>query len=168
MDLVAIGKISKPIGISGEAKILPLTDDLQRFSGLTSVFIGSDESTTKPYDLCSVRIVQSQVAVKLQGIETAQDVENIRNAYVFIPKKEVVALQDGRFFMDDVIGCEVVTDEETNVGKVIDLFSLPGNDVWIVRNGTKEIFIPAVKAIIRKVDVKKKCITIHAFEGLLD
>jgi len=70
--------------------------------------------------------------------------------------------------MDDIIGCEVVTEEQMKVGIVADLLSLPANDIWVVRNGKKEFLIPAVKAIIRKVDVKAKRITIHALEGLLE
>jgi len=70
--------------------------------------------------------------------------------------------------MDDIIGCEVVTEEQMKVGIVADLLSLPANDIWVVQNGKKEFLIPAVKAIIRNVDVKMKRITIHALEGLLE
>ncbi len=92
----------------------------------------------------------------------------LRNRYLFVPKEESIKLRPGSYFMDDVIGCEVVTEEQMKIGIVTDLLTLPANDVWVVRNGAKEILIPAVKAIIRKVDVKKKRITIHALEGLLE
>ena len=70
--------------------------------------------------------------------------------------------------MDEVMGCEVVTEEQVDVGIITDLLSLPANDVWVVRNGAKEFLIPAVKAIIRKVDIKMKRVTIYALEGLLE
>jgi 16S rRNA processing protein RimM len=168
MDLIAIGRISKPIGPRGEMKVLPLTDDKQRFAGLQSVWVGHDATRVEQRDICVVRIDAKQVVVSLNGIETPHEAQEFRNKYLFVPKEHTIKLRTGSYFMDEVIGCEVVTEEQINVGIVDDLLSLPANDVWVVRNGTKEFLIPAVKAIIRKVDVKMKRITIHAIEGLLE
>jgi len=104
----------------------------------------------------------------LDGINTVQEAEKVRDRYLFIPKEQVVTLPPGSYFVDDVIGCEVVTEDDVHIGKVFDLISLPANDVWVVQNGKKEILIPAVKEIIRNVDVEKRRITIHALEGLID
>jgi 16S rRNA processing protein RimM len=168
MDLIAIGRISKPIGTQGEVKILPLTDDKQRFAGLQSVWVGHDATRVEQRDIRAVRIDAKQVVVSLNGIETPHEAKEFRNKYLFVPKEQTIKLRTGSYFMDEVIGCEVVTEEQMNVGIVADLLSLPANDVWVIRNGTKEFLIPAVKAIIRKVDVKMKRITIHALEGLLE
>ena len=83
-------------------------------------------------------------------------------------KKDAVKLQNGSYFVDDVIGCEVVTEEQMIVGVITDLLSLPMNDLWVVKKDAKEILIPAVKAIIRQVDIENKRITINALDGLLD
>jgi 16S rRNA processing protein RimM len=168
MDLIAIGRISKPIGTQGELKVLPLTDDKQRFVGLQSVWVGHDATKVEPRDILAVRIDAKQVVVSLNGIETPHEAQEFRNKYLFVPKEQTLKLGSGSYFMDEVIGCEVVTEEQVKVGIVTDLLSLPANDVWVVQNGTKEILIPAVKAIIRKVDVKMKRVTIHALEGLLE
>jgi 16S rRNA processing protein RimM len=168
MDLIAIGRISRPIGTQGELKVLPLTYDKQRFVGLQSVWIGHDTTRVERRDIVAVRIDAKQIVVKLNSIETPHEAKEFRNKYLFVPKEQTVKLGSGSYFMDEVIGCEVVTEEQVKVGIVTDLLSLPANDVWVVQNGTKEILIPAVKAIIRKVDVKMKRITIHALEGLLE
>ncbi len=168
MDLIAIGRISKSIGSQGEVKVLPLTNDKQRFAGLQSVWVGHDAARVEQWDILAVRIDTKQVVVSLNGIETPHEAKEVRNKYLFVPKEQTIKLRTGSYFMDDVIGCEVVTEEQMNVGRVADLLSLPANDIWVVRNGTKEFLIPAVKAIIRKVDVKMKRITIHALEGLLE
>ncbi len=83
-------------------------------------------------------------------------------------KEDAVKLRDGSYFIDDIIGCEVVTEEQTIVGKITDLLSLPMNDLWVVKKDAKEILIPAVKTIIRQVDIENKRITIHALDGLVD
>jgi 16S rRNA processing protein RimM len=168
MDLIAIGRISKPIGTQGELKVFPLTANKQRFAGLQSVWVGHDATRVEQRDILAVRIDAKQVVVSLNGIETPHQAKESRDKYLFVPKEQKIELRKGSYFMDEVIGCEVVTEKQVNVGIVTDLLPLPANDVWVVRNGTKEFLIPAVKAIIRKVDLKMKRITIHAFEGLLD
>jgi 16S rRNA processing protein RimM len=168
MDLIAIGRISKPIGTQGEIKVLPLTDDRQRFAGLQSVWMGYDATKVEECDILAVKVDTKQIVVNLKGIKTPDEAEKLRNKYLFVPKEQTIKLHTGSYFMDDVIGCEVVTEEKMNVGVVADLLSLPANDLWVVRNGAKEFLIPAVKAIIRDVDVKMKRITIHALEGLLE
>jgi 16S rRNA processing protein RimM len=168
MELIAIGRISRPIGIRGEVKILPLTIDNHRFSGLETVWVGADSSNAEQRQILNVRIEAKHLVLSLQGTETTQEAEKLRNKYLFIPKEKIVKLPRGSYFIDDVIGCEVVTEEQVVLGTIADMLSLPANDVWVVRNGSKEILIPAVKAVVRNVDVLKKRVTIHALEGLLD
>jgi 16S rRNA processing protein RimM len=168
MDLIAIGRISKPIGTRGEVRILPFTDDKQRFSDLQFVWMGENEEVVEQREIRTVRIDAKHVVLSIRGVETVEKAEEFRDQYLFVPKENMVQLRKGSYFVDDVIGCEVVTEEQNVVGKITDLLSLPANDVWVVRKGAKEILIPAVKAIIRHVDVEQKRITIHALEGLLD
>jgi 16S rRNA processing protein RimM len=168
MNLIAIGKCAKPIGTRGEIKIVPLTDDTKRFQNLQSVWVGHDETRAKSYSVTSVRVEAQQVVLRLQGITSSEQAGELRNTYIFLPQEKTVMLRAGSYFMDDVLECEVVTEEQVLVGRVTDILSLPANDVWVVRKDTKEILIPAVKEIIRKVDVKMKRITIHALEGLLE
>ena len=168
MDLIAVGRISKPIGTRGEVKILPLTQDKQRFVNLQDVWIGFDAANVELKKILNVRINTKQVVFSFDGIETVEEAEKIKNTFLFVAKDDAVKLRNGSYFIDDIIGCEVVTEEQTAIGKITDLFSLPMNDLWVVKKGAKEILIPAVKAIIRHVDIKNKRITIHDIDGLLD
>jgi 16S rRNA processing protein RimM len=168
MNLIAIGRCSKPIGTRGEIKIVPLTDDAKRFQNLQSVWVGLDETRAKSYSVTAVRVEAQRVVLSLQGVASSEQAQELRNTYVILPQEETVMLRRGSYFMDDVLECEVVTEEQVLVGKVTDILSFPANDVWVVRKDTKEILIPAVKEIIRKVDVRMKRITIHALEGLLE
>jgi 16S rRNA processing protein RimM len=168
MDLIAIGRISKPIGTRGEVKISPLTYDKQRFMNLSAVWLGHDVVNVELKKILKVRIDAKQVVLDFDGIETIEEAEKLKDLYLFIPKEDAVKLHNGSYFVDDVIGCEVVTEKQVNVGVVTDLLSLQMNDLWVVKKGAKEILIPAVKAIIRQVDVENKRITINALDGLLD
>jgi 16S rRNA processing protein RimM len=168
MDLIAIGRISKPIGARGEAKISPLTYSEERFAALSDVWIGHEPEHVTLKRILKARIDARRIVVTFEGIETVEDAERLRDAYLFVAQKDSVHPQNGTYFIDDVIGCEVVTEEQTYVGRISNLFSLPMNDVWIIQKGSQEIFIPAVKDIIRQVDVENKRITIHALDGLLE
>ncbi|MBI3578540.1 MAG: 16S rRNA processing protein RimM, partial [Ignavibacteriales bacterium] len=72
------------------------------------------------------------------------------------------------FFIDDIIGMTVVSEEGEPIGTVKDILQTPANDVWVVQNGTKEVLLPAVKEVIKTVDLKRKEVVIHVMEGLLD
>jgi 16S rRNA processing protein RimM len=168
MDLIAIGRISRPIGTRGEVNILPLTQDKQRFKNLPDVWIGFDAANAELKKILNVRINTKQVVFCFDGIETVEEAEKIKDSFLFVAKEDAVKLRDGSYFIDDIIGCEVVTEEQTTVGKITDLLSLPMNDLWVVKKDAKEILIPAVKAIIRQVDIENKRITIRALDGLVD
>jgi 16S rRNA processing protein RimM len=168
MELIAVGRITKPVGTKGELKVLPFSDAHDRFADLKSVWVGFDESGTKRSDIVKVRIDAKKVVIGLRDIETADAAAELRGQYVFVPKENAVRPRKGSYFVDDIIGCEVFTEEQKAVGVVKDVFSLPANDVWSVWNGEKEMLIPAVQAIVRAVDTGKKRIVIHAVEGLLE
>jgi 16S rRNA processing protein RimM len=168
MDLVAAGRIIKPVGIRGEVKILPFAENAERFASLKSVWIGLDEKTAEQIDILAVRIDPKFVIVSFDNIKTADEADRLRNSFLFIPKEEEVKPSSGSYFVDDIIGCEIFDENKVKVGIVKDVLSLPANDLWVVKDNEKEILIPAVKAVVRQIDVKNKCIIINSIEGLLE
>ena len=168
MDRIAIGKITKPVGVRGELKIMPFSGDPERFSSVRDVWIGRDDAAVEKAEITAVRSNAEFVIATLKGVGSPETAERYRSMYVFVEKSETAAPKPGRFFVDDIIGCEVSTDDGGIVGTVTDLLTLPANDLWVVRNGKKKFLIPAVKAIIRDVDISRKRITICPPEGLLE
>ena len=168
MELIAVGRITKPIGTMGEVKVLPFSNVHDRFADLKSVWVGFDEPGAKCREIARIRIELKRIVVGFRNIETANAAEELRDQFLFVPKEHAVLPRTGSYFIDDIIGCEVFTEEEKAVGVVKDVLSLPANDIWSVWNGEKEMLIPAVQAIVRVVDTKNKRIVIHAVEGLLE
>ena len=132
------------------------------------VWLGYDAVNAELKKILNVRIYNKQVVLKFYGTETVEEAEKLKDLYLFVPKEDAIKLQNGSYFVDDVIGCEVVTEEQVHIGMITDLLSLPMNDVWVVKKDEKEILIPAVKAIIRLVDVEHKRVTVHSLDGLFD
>ncbi len=167
-DFVALGKISGAVGLKGEIRISPWTDSLDRFSVLKNVWIGRDSEDSREFTVEDVRMSGHNAVVKFGGVETRSAAEKLSNLLVMIPGGEIVPPPEGSFFIDDVLGMDVVTEEGKRVGVVREILRLPSNDLWQVDSGSRLISIPAVKEFIRKVDLKTKTIVIHEVEGLLD
>ncbi len=168
MELVAIGKVLKPFGIHGLFKVLPLTDFPERFQKLQSVWIGQSEKDAAEQKVVEVHLQSNGIFLKIENINSIEEVEAVRNYFVFIPKTERIALSNGRYYIDTIIGCSVYNEEQSYIGVVKDVISIPAHDIWIVQYGAKEILIPAVKVFIKSVDTENKKIIINVVEGLLD
>jgi len=165
-ELVAIGRIVRPVGVRGEVKIVPLTDDPGRFDALARVFVGSVPEQSEERLVTEIRVQRDSVVVRLAGLETRETAEQYRDAFLFVEQTKSVRPRRGSFFVDDVIGCTVVLPSGQKVGTVQDIMTLPANDVWVVRDGEREHLIPAVKALILSVDVKARRIEVADLDGL--
>ena len=108
------------------------------------------------------------VLLKLEGIDDITEAEKYKNFYIKINRKDAVELDEDSYFIIDIIGCEVFTEENQKLGKVVDVFPTGSNDVYTVKNEEgKEILLPAIADVIKDVDVKNKKIVIHLMEGLI-
>jgi len=168
MELVAIGKISRPIGVHGEVKVIPLTSHADRFIGLKSVWIGASPETVVQHNVVATRFLFRDVALQLADIGSVNLARKLQNKYIFVTREQAIQPPDGSYFIDDIIGCKVLTESGKYIGQINDIYSLPASDVWVVKHQNKEILIPAVKAIVKNVDIKERCVTIIALEGLVD
>jgi len=166
--MIAVGRISKSVGIEGELKVVPLTDDPRRFSRLTTVWVGRDEVSSERCTISSVRVSEGNIFLKLNEVATRTDAESRRNSFVFIPEKDTPGPSKGSYYVHEIVGMEVSTDRGKALGKVREVLELPGHDVWVVLCGKREILIPAIKEFIVSVDVERRAIVVHPIEGLLE
>jgi 16S rRNA processing protein RimM len=167
-DFVAVGKITGAVGLKGEMKILRWSESPERFTHVKSLWIGLGADDAREFVVEDVRFGGRDTVLKLHGIESRTAAEELRDLLMLVPASEVVEPPAGSFFVDDVLGMNVVTEEGKRVGIVRDILRLPSNDLWQVDSGSRLISIPAVKEFIRKVDLQAKTIVIHEVEGLLD
>jgi 16S rRNA processing protein RimM len=168
MELVAIGKILRPIGTQGDVKILPFAESPERFLSLNSVWIGKDQQTALSFKLEQCLLEMDTVRMHISSISTREDARTLCDQFVFVAESEKALLQVGRYYIDDILGCEVELENKGTIGTVRDVLNLPANDVWLVWNGEKEIMIPAVKAIVKSIKIEQKRITLFALDGLTE
>jgi len=166
-EYLEIGQIVNTNGLKGNLKVKPLTDDITRFEDLESVYIQKGKELIE-FNIQDVKYIKNMVILKLEGIDNIDEAEKYKNFYIKINRENAVELEDDSYFIVDIIGCEVYTDSNQLLGKVIDVFSTGSNDVYTVKNSEgKEILLPAIEDVIKDVDIQNKKITVELMEGLI-
>lgn len=162
-----IGQIVNTNGLKGFLKVKPLTDDITRFEKLKTIYIQKAKELIE-FKIQEVKYNKQSVLLKLEGIDDITEAEKYKNFYIKISKKNAVELEKNSYFIVDIIGCQVYTDENEYLGNVVDVFQTGSNDVYTLKNSEgKEILIPAIKEVIKNVDIKNKKIVIHLMDGLI-
>ena len=162
-----IGQIVNTFGIKGMVKIKPFTDDIKKFSNLKTIYIKTKSGLTE-FKIEQVRYVKNMVMLKLAGIDTVEEAEKYRNLYIKILRDQEEELEEGSYYVVDILGCKVNTDANQELGKIVDVFQTGSNDVYVVKDELgKQILLPAIKQVIKNVDIKNKIITVHLLEGLV-
>ena len=166
-DFIIIGKVVSTQGNKGEVKIIPLTDSIDRFDKLTDVFI-REGNIKKLLKINNLRIKKNALILKFEDIDNIEKAQMIVESFLEVKRSNAVKLPKDTYFIFDIIGLEVYTNENELLGKVDNIFSTGSNDVYVIKNKKKkEILIPAIREIIKNIDVKKKRITINMVDGLI-
>ncbi len=162
-----IGQIVNTSGLKGVIKVKPFTDDIQKFKSFKTIYI-SMKKELKGFKIEQVRFSKNMVFLKLEGIDTIEEAENYRNFYLKVKRDKDEKLEEGSYYIVDIIGCKVYTDEKKLLGKIDDVFSTGSNDVYVVKDELgRQILLPAIKEVIKSIDVESKTIIVHLLEGLL-
>jgi len=163
-----VGVIVKTHGIKGEVKVYPTTDSPLRFEDLTHVKLKLGK-TVRELEIEQVRFFKNLVILKFKGIDNINDVEQYKGADLYIPREEGQELEEGEYYIADIIDIRVVTDTGEELGTVKDVLETGANDVYIVkRKGQKDLLIPATEECILDVDIEQNVMTVHLLDGLLD
>ncbi|MDE5562042.1 MAG: ribosome maturation factor RimM [Clostridiales bacterium] len=156
--MITVGQITKPQGVRGEVKVRPMTNDPSRFYVLKAVYIDN-----AMYKLSAVRVSGGDVYLKLAGIDDRNAAETLRNKYVQIDRAAAVALDEGEFFIDDVVGATLVAknaDGSQSIGIVKSVQSFGAADVFTVTTERGEMTFAFIKALAAEYDDSKRVLTV--------
>lgn len=163
-----IGVITQTHGIKGEVKVFPTTDDVKRFKRLEKVTIDSGKKRFEA-EIESVKFFKQFVILKFKGFDTIEDIQLYKQAKLLVDREHAVRLRKDEYFVADLIGTKVVSDEGTELGVMTDVIETGANDVYVVKNSEgEEILFPAIKDCVKEVDLENGVITLHVMDGLLD
>lgn len=164
---VTIGRILKQTGLKGELKILPLTFYPDRFYQLSRVHIRLEEGM-REFDIENFRSSGGSSVLKLNGINSREDAEMLPGRELMIPEGESPELPEDTYYYYQLIGLNVYTDDGKYLGDVTDIIETGGNDVYVVQGNGQEYLLPAIRDVVKDVNIESKRIIITPFEGLLE
>ena len=155
-NFLEIGQIVNSYGLKGQMKIVPFTDDITRYSDLKTIYIEMNKQL-KEFKIEQVKYHKNNVLIKLEGIDDINDTEQFKNCYVKVDRKNAVELPEDSYFIVDLLGLEVFTEDNNLLGKIVDVFPTGSNDVYVVKDELgKQILLPAIGEVIKNVDIPNK------------
>ena len=162
-----IGQIVNTFGIKGFVKVNPFVDDISRFDELTKVYI-KKQKILNELEIEEVKYHKNMVLIKFKGIDKVEDAETLRNSYLEVDRENAIDLEEGTYFIADLIGLQVINDEEKILGKLEDIFNTGSNDIYVVKDELgKQILLPAISEVIKEINLEERKIVVHLLEGLI-
>lgn len=166
-DYLQVGVITSTHGIRGEVKVFPTTDDPTRFEYLKHVMLDTGRQLL-PLEIKGVKYFKQFVILKFKGIDNINDIEKYCKCPLLVSREDAVELEDDEYFMTDMIGMAVFTDDGKEFGEITDIMETGANDVYVIKTPAHgEVLIPAIKECILDVDIEEQKMTIHLMDGLL-
>ena len=167
---LAVGQIVGAHGLSGELKIEAYSDFPDRFVPGVTLYLGEDLEEVK---VATVRPHKTNLLVNLEEVGDRNEAEEVRGLWLYVPEAEAAELEEGQYWIHDIIGLQVVTLDGMQLGKITDVMATGANDVYVVRpagdmNGGRDILLPAIADVVEQVDIPNGIMVVRLLEGLID
>lgn len=169
---VAAGKIIREWGLQGALKILPFSSSFNSFFASLrvpcSAWIVPSGGVRILKTIDSLRVHGTYFIISFDDLHDCDSARSFRDAVIEIAREDLPPLREDEFYQDQIIGLTVHTPDGLNLGNVVEILHTGSNDVYVVRDGRKEYLIPAIRDVIREIDLSGKRITIDPLKGLID
>jgi len=166
---IAIGRVTAAHNLRGEVRVELHTDFPERFAPGVEIFVGSElhENTVE-----TVRPHKMMLLIKLAGIRDRSEAEQLRGQWLFVKEADAITLDDDTFWVHEIIGMKVQTDEGESLGTISDVIFTGANDVYVLQGNDsegnpREVLLPAIGDVIKEVNAAEKVMTVHLLPGLL-
>ena len=165
-----VGKIVNTHGIKGEVRVISRTDFAEeRYQVGNTLYLFRENQEPFKLTIASHRTHKNFNLLTFEGYHNVNDVEAFRDGILKIPESQLTDLDEGEFYFHEIIGCVVYTDEGEEIGSIKEILTPGANDVWVVKGARgKDILIPYIEQIVKKVDIQDQKVIITPMEGLLD
>jgi 16S rRNA processing protein RimM len=163
-SFLAVARVAGAHGVRGELRCELLTDFPERLKHTHRLYSG--ESHT-PLDVERARLQGGRAAIlKISGIDSRNDAESLRGQMLYVPEAEAVPLSKGSYFWHQIVGLRVRSTDGQDLGTVTEILQTGSNDVYAVRDDHREVLIPAIKDVVKGIDLDAGVMTIEMVEGL--
>lgn len=166
-DLLEIGKVVKTWGLKGHVKVYSYAESIDTYNRVSRLYV-QKRGGPEALRIETARQQNKTLLLKFEERDRIEDVEDLIGSTLYMPKKDLPPLEEGEYYWYELIGMKVRTDLGKQLGTLREILNTGSNDVYIVRQGSRELLIPALNEVILEVDVTGKQMVIHPMEGLLD
>ena len=165
---ILIGRIVKAHGISGEVLIRVHTENPCRFNPGSKVLVGADPDSVVVLKIAASRPHQGAVIVKFGAVDTRDEAERLKGELIFISASDLGGLEEDAFWEHELIGLEVIDTSGRRLGHLGEIVSRADQDLWKIETDKGPVLLPAVKELVRSVDLQSGKITADPPEGLFE
>lgn len=167
-ELFRVGVISNTHGIRGEVKVYPTTDNVRRFDDLKEVILDTGKEQPNLH-VTSVKYFKNMVILKFKEFDNINDIIPYKGMDLLVTRENAIPLEEGEYYIADIIGSKVITDEDKILGTLTDVLQTGANDVYVVKTKDgKEVLLPSIEECILDRDIENKIVKVHIMKGLLD
>jgi 16S rRNA processing protein RimM len=163
-ELVRIGRIVASRGNRGEVKVILLTDFPERFKDLKTVYLIDNQGREAIFKIESARYHKDFVIIKFEGVESISQAEVFRGSFLAVRQSEAVKLPVGSYYIFEIVGLDVYTEEGKYLGKVQAIWRTGSNDVYVIKDREKELLFPALRETILRIDLAEKKMIVHRMD----
>lgn len=166
-DTVVVGKITTTHGLKGTVKVLPMTEKKERFYDLVQIMAELADGKQKVLTIEGISSFKEGFLMDFKEIKDVNAAQKLRGAYLQIPRSQAMELEEGEYYIFEIIGAEVFTDEGERLGILENVIETGANDVYEVKTEDgKEILIPVIPDCVLEVNTEEKKVVVHLLEGM--
>lgn len=162
---IAVGQVMGAYGRNGDLRVKPLGRYPQRFRHLRRVYVGEERT---PVTVIHRRLLGDGVVLGLEAVRSREDARALLGKYLYVPEAEAVPLPEGEYFVHQIIGLTVRTVEGETLGQIQDVLQTGSNDVYVVRQEDREVLLPAIQDVVKRVDLDAGVMEVELLPGLLE
>lgn len=168
MDLLEVGKIINTHGLRGEVKVVAWTDYPEVFEDIDYVYI-KKKNDYERLDIKGIKYQKNNIIVRFSQINDINEAETYKNKILLAERKALGELPEGVYYIADLIGLDVVTEDGEHIGTIADVINTGSNDIYDVkREGRKNLLLPVIDEVVLRIDVERGKVTVRMMEGLED
>ena len=163
-----VGVITSTHGVRGEVKVFPTTDDPARFKKLKQVILDTGKEDME-LEITAVKFFKNMVILKFKGIDDMDTANKYRQKSLYVTRENAVKLEKNEYFIADLIGLAVSSEEGEDLGFINDVLQTGANDVYVIKKtGEEDLLLPAIKDCVKEVDIEGGKMVVHVLPGLRD
>jgi len=166
MELIEIGRVVRSHGLTGRVKALSYLESTEMLHDLPGLYVGNSVQDAVFFSLVSAQTGKDFFILQLGGVDDRDAAERLRGSSVWISSEKIVKLPDGEYYWSEIIGLQVLTEEDQILGRIEAVFPTGSNDVYVCRGEGREILLPAIEEVVRKIDTERGVMVVRLLKGL--